>query len=407
MKAAVWLLFAGACLAQGFAQTFSQRGFLEVNSFAFPQTAPGDSGRFVFGALLRYEASYKLGSSLRIAGGLDARTDTHRQVEREFGLSWQDRSVRRPSLGVRRLSAAWAKGKLTAEVGKQFVRWGKADILNPTDRFAPRDYLNVVETDFLPITAARLTYGGQADSIDVVWSPRFTPSRTPLFGERWAALPQEIVARDRGARIPGGQQAGARWNHIGRRVEYSLSFYEGYNHLPLIDAALVQSFPPQVFIVREFPKLRMYGFDSALPLGPVTIKGELAYFGSSTPKADEYALYVVQVERQAGEWFFVGGYAGEAVTNRRSLLNFSPDRGFTKAFLGRAGYTIDANRGLALDVAARRNGDGLWMRLEYSQALGAHLRATAGFTWIRGEPGDFLGQYQRNSHAWLLLRYSF
>ena len=45
----------------------------------------------------------------------------------------------------------------------------------------------------------------------------------------------------------------------------------------------------------------------------------------------------MQLERQAGEWFFVGGYAGEAVTNRRSILNFSPERGFTKAFLGRAG----------------------------------------------------------------------
>ncbi|MSV30668.1 MAG: hypothetical protein EXQ52_18270 [Bryobacterales bacterium] len=378
-----------------------------MNSFAFPEASPGDSSRYVAGALLRYELSYKLGPSLRIAGGLDARSDTHRQVERGFGLSWQDRSVRRPALAVRRLSGTWVKGKLTAEVGKQFVRWGKADILNPTDRFAPRDYLNVVETDFLPITAARVTYGGQADSIDLVWSPRFTPSRTPLFGERWAALPQELVLHDRGARIPGGQQAGARWNHIGRKVEYAVSFYEGYNHLPLIDAALVPALPPRVFIAREYPKLRMYGLDGAVPFGPVTVKGEVAYFGSSSRKADEYALYVLQVERQAGEWFFVGGYAGETVTNRRSRFNFSPDRGFTRAFLGRAGYTIDTNRSVALDVAARQNGNGSWMRLEYSQALGANLRATGGFTWIRGDPADFLAQYRRNSHARVLLRYSF
>ena len=37
----------------------------------------------------------------------------------------------------------------TIEVGRQLVRWGKADILNPTDRFAPRDFLNVVHNEYL------------------------------------------------------------------------------------------------------------------------------------------------------------------------------------------------------------------------------------------------------------------
>ena len=30
------------------------------------------------------------------------------------------------------------------EAGKQLIRWGKTDILNPTDRFAPRDFLTVL-----------------------------------------------------------------------------------------------------------------------------------------------------------------------------------------------------------------------------------------------------------------------
>ena len=65
------------------------------------------------------------------------------------------------------------------QAGKQFIRWGKADILNPTDRFAPRDYLNVVDNDFLAITAARVTYGTQSDTFDLVFAPRLTPSRVP------------------------------------------------------------------------------------------------------------------------------------------------------------------------------------------------------------------------------------
>src|SRR5205823_9945691 len=101
--------------------------------------------------------------------------------------------------------------------------------------------------------------------------------------------------------------------------------------------------------------------------------------------ADEYALYVVQLERQVGEWFFVGGYAGEAITRRgASSSNFAPDRGLAKTMLGRADYTIDANRSIAFETAMRENGNGIWVKGEYSQLLGQHWRATLNLTFIGG-----------------------
>ena len=42
------------------------------------------------------------------------------------------------------------------------------------------------------ITALRATYGTQENTIDVVWSPRLTPSRIPLLNQRWANLPPGI-----------------------------------------------------------------------------------------------------------------------------------------------------------------------------------------------------------------------
>jgi hypothetical protein len=137
------------------------------------------------------------------------------------------------------------------------------------------------------------------------------------------------------------------------------------------------------------------------------VKTEAAYFTSRTRTADEYFQYVIQLERQSGEWSFVGGYAGEHVTEKRTPLDFAPDRGLARAFLGRAGYTIDANRSVALEAAIRQNGEGVWVRAEYSQLLGQHWRATAAFSLIRGNEDDFLGQYRRNSHLSLAFRYSF
>ncbi len=396
-----------ACSAS--AQFLSQRGFFETEFFGYPQTAPNDSAHALGEALFRYEAFYKPVAALRFAGAFDARTDTHRQDERKLHLSWWDREIRRPSFEVRRLSASYNRGGLTIELGKQFVRWGKADILNPTDRFAPRDFLNVVDNEFLGITAARITYERGGDTLDAVYQPRFTPARIPLFNQRWTVLPQSLPPgfqlADGGARYPGRGAAGARWNHIGTGFEYSASFYDGFNYLPII--VVLPSGPSAVALQRLYPRIRMYGGDFAVPLRPFTVKAEAAYNTSSTAQADNYVLYVIQLERQIGEWSLVGGYAGEAVTRRRSALEFAPDRGLARAFLGRATYTIDTNRSIAWEAAVRENGKGVWIKTEYSQAFGQHWRATANVTVIRGDPGDFLGQYRGNSHGLLTLRYSF
>jgi hypothetical protein len=118
-------------------------------------------------------------------------------------------------------------------------------------------------------------------------------------------------------------------------------------------------------------------------------------------------LYVIQLERQSGEWVFVGGYAGEVVTTSRGSLVFAPDRGLARSFVGRASYTIDPRRTVAAEGTIRRAGGGVYTKIEYSEARGQHWRVTAGAVVIAGHSDDFLGQYHRNGHLSLALRYSF
>lgn len=392
-----------------FAQNFTQRGYVETRGLFFPQTVQGDSSRAIGEAIFRWDVSYKLNENWKLNGMIDTRTDTHRQVEREARIDWQDRSLQRPALSLRRFSTSYSKKGLTVEIGKQFIRWGKADILNPTDRFAPKDFLEVINFDFLGVLAARATYERGGETFDFVYTPRMTPSRAPLGNQRWVVVPQElgtIPVTDRGNVYPGAGQVGFRWNHVGRGYEVSGSFFEGFNHLPSIDPEIV-SFPISVNVRRVFPRLRFYGADAAVPLPWFTVKGEAGYFTSSDRQTDEFLLYVIQLERQQGEWSFVGGYSGEYVTAQRNPFFFAPDRGVARTFLGRAGYTIDANRSFAVEAALRQNGDGGYLKGEYSQAFGQHWRATAGFVLLRGTPQDFFGQYRRNSHALLTIRYSF
>jgi hypothetical protein len=294
--------------------------------------------------------------------------------------------------------------------------------LNPTDRFAPRDYLTIVGDDFLAVTGARVIYERKGNTIDAVWVPRFTPSRMPLVDQRWTAVPTvvDLVAvADGGASYPRGSQAGLRWNHLGAGYEFSVSYYNGFNHLPLI-RTVVSPFPFTLNLVRTYPQMRMYGGDAAVPLRWFTVKGEIGYFTSRTPDAEEYGIYVLQIERQVGEWHFAGGYAGDFVTRTQTspalalpaapaspAPSFAPDRGLTRALLGRASYTIDTNSSLAFEAAVRQDAAGTWLKAEYSRATGAHWRATVEGNLIRGRPDDFLGQYARNSNINITFRCSF
>jgi hypothetical protein len=402
LRAAIFLAAPWILSAQ---LDFQQNGYVEYRGFGFPQTAYNDKAHIIGEAIIRYDVVYGLAPGWKLKGGTETRSDTHRQAEREFRLNIDDRGLRRPNFSIRRVSLMYTRGRFTAEAGKQLIRWGKTDILNPTDRFAPRDYLAVVDNDVLAVTAARVQYEGGSNKLEIVAQPVFTPSRAPLLNQRWTVLPQPmqpVTINDQGSRIPGGTQWGARWSHSGDSYDMSLSFFDGRNHLPLLEGNYQTG---QIDFRRFFPRMRMYGADVAVPLGWLTFKAESAYFTSTTKEADEYVLYVLQVGREVARWSFCAGYAGEAVTRNRNQWNFAPDRGLAGGFLGRAKYNIDAKRTVTFESAARTSG--LWLRSEYSESWGPNWGGTVGFTLLRGEPTDFLGQYRRNSFFNLSLRYSF
>jgi len=70
-------------------------------------------------------------------------------------------------------------------------------------------------------------------------------------------------------------------------------------------------------------------------------------------------------------------------------------------------YTVDPRQTVAIEGAARQNGDGVYIKGEYSRALAQRWRFTATAVGIGGHADDFLGQYKRNSHGSLALRFSF
>ena len=149
-------------------QSLSQRGFAEGRLFLFPQPAPNDPVRAIGDALVREEVFVKAAPWIQFAGGVDLRAGSHDEVDECWTIDASDRGLRRPRISVRRVSATMTRAWLTVDVGKQFIRWGKTDIVAPTDRFAPRDFLNVVDSDFIAVTGARAAVQHGGDTLDLV-----------------------------------------------------------------------------------------------------------------------------------------------------------------------------------------------------------------------------------------------
>jgi len=177
---------------------------------------------------------------LRFAAGAEVRANSHDQVEDGWRVDIGDRGLRRPRASVRRLVATFTRGPLTIDAGKQFIRWAKptSSIHRPVRaaRFPERR-----RRDFLAVTGVRGVVQVDADTIEVVWLPRFTASRVPLLDQRWTAVPAgaaSVPLVDGGATFPERSQTGVRYGHVGAAFEYSLSVFDGLNHLPNIQPSL-------------------------------------------------------------------------------------------------------------------------------------------------------------------------
>ncbi len=391
------------------AQEFSQRGFVALSGNIYPETFPIDSTQVIGGVLAQYEPKWRPKRWLTFRGSFDVGTDSHQQFARNLHFDWEDRSLRRSPVSIRELFAVFAHGGFTLMLGKQFIRWGEADFLNPTDRFAPSDLLNLVDQEILPVTAARIIYTHGENTFNAVWQPEFTPARLPLVNQRWTFLPRTyyfFTTQDQGSSFPRRSSFGARWSHSSAACEYSLSFYDGFNYFPNFNVQ-VGPVASHITYSRMYPSLRLYGGDLTAPFSPFTFKAEAAYYTSSTRNQNEYVLYLLELERQIHEAHITLGYAGEVVTAHGNALQYLGERGFARGVISHVQYTIDANRSLGLNAFVRQTGASSIVNPAYSQAFGNHWRATFSFTWLRGNVHDFLGQYHRNSFAKTELRYSF
>jgi hypothetical protein len=427
-----------AAVAYSLPTAFSQKrfeagGFLQAGAQFFARR-PNPADTYAIGSTrLQLWSRTSLTRYLSLRGTCDLQIDTHHDIDRDRWSDVSQRGLRIPAGALNELFADVKLGHFDLRVGRQAIRWGRADGFNPTDNLVPYDYLDTFADARLPVNAVKAdTYFG-GTRVEFAWVPTYTPTRLPLLGQRWfSTLPAtaevplvpggpqvtaELQYRDIGGHLPAttlrNSQWGARWNQIVPGAEFSVSFFDGYDDIAFLRPipGPLSLLPPrptmQVDLAREYYRVRVAGTDFASQFGPFGIRGEAAYFDQTDPANKDHLLYVVGLDRTWGDWFVIVQYADLYVPGRLVGPILFPDLALRSTVIGRVERTLGPSRSFEIKGALRlRDGDFV-LQPSYSVALTNRWRLKLAGTAFGGPKDGYLGQFRDNANVSTELRYSF
>lgn len=182
---------------------------------------------------------------------------------------------------------------LDVTVGKQRVRWGAADDLNPTDLVNGHDLSDLVEfTARVPTWALRADYYLADETLTAVWAPA---AHAPLMPRNGLALfrgalegltppgPRTLTSlEDRmeaPSRSPEDGVFGLRLSGYAHGVDYSVSFVDGSQGVPVpkrVELRPVDTGADELtgVVIHELPRARFVGGDLVTEIRGVRVWGE-------------------------------------------------------------------------------------------------------------------------------------
>lgn len=157
-------------------------------------------------------------------------------------------------------------------IGQQFIFWGSASWVNPTDVINPWDYANMsgeVEDYRLPVLAVNVQWYFERLTLQGVIIPGFTPSVMSYPPGTKVIYPDMKVNKP---------QLGLRGTSYSGNTDLSIYLYRGYDQLPSIQYSMDMSqLPPVPQFLAEYNPISLFGLDFIRPAGAWNIMGEAAY----------------------------------------------------------------------------------------------------------------------------------
>ena len=371
-----------------------------------------------------------IGENVSLRGSWEFGADSHSDVDERRWLDVDQRALRRSAGALGDLYVDVALGRLDLRLGKQEIRWGRADSFNPTANLTPFDYLDPLTARWLAAPAAKADLQMGESNIEVAWLPTFVPTRLPRLNRRWfpslpatgpapsangTATQVPVLYRDGDSRFPAvtldDGQWGARWNRFFSGGEVSVSWFDGFDDVAWFEPAVVADVRPEphllVTLNRDYGRVRVAGFDFATAVGYFGVRGEFAMFDDRDVKGRNRLVYIVGVDRAWREWFLVVEYADWVGARVSAFSERRPDLGLKRTVLARITRPVGPRQSVELQGAVRLRDSDFLVRPLYSRALTDLWRLELSVTIVVGSSEGYLGQYAQNDAAEVRLRYAF
>ncbi|MGQ9505959.1 MAG: DUF1302 family protein [Thermogutta sp.] len=352
----------------------------------------------------------------------------------------------------------WSPGPMELRLGKQIVRWGKADQLSPVDVLNPEDLREGVTWDLedrkIPVWMGRMRAFRGPFGLEGVLVPFFEPHDVNLFGTDWAifghltstvaadprvpvmlkeALKSFEVHRREPSQTLKNLQWGGRLTTETHGWDLAVSTFHGFDPMvhimrfPLENIHVNGSFSNEsvenalmtgVFTGPELEvrhrRTRMIGFDFETTLKNIGLRGEAAYFSARSLLTDELtstsfpAFFGVVGMDHAGpnDWYANLQLAYQRIggdTDR--ILYFEKDNVSINGELSKRWLRGDLEARLRYLIMLT-DGSSYW-----NPSLIYHrfrpLSFTLGLNLFAGPADTFLGHFRKNDQATVSARYDF
>lgn len=312
--------------------------------------------------------------------------------------------------------------------GKQIVAWGRADGINPTDNLTPRDYtVLLAETDEQRL-GTNAVYGNVffADraTLSLFATTSFLPSVVPL-----PTIPGAIVVENAPGSTIKNQEIGAKIDNAGGNVDWSVSYFNGYNLIPTL--RLVNTGPSEIVIAKNYNRIQVVGGDLAFNIDTFGVRGEFAYVNTDDRSGADYATInpMLSIVFGVDSAVATDGYANVQMIYRR-VFHYSPDANVGNAVesaLAAINATLNQQLaqdtyGASLKVTWKWLNDSLqaeatvvhympfpstYLHPLIRYAVTDNISLKLGLDRYWGKETSFFGSQKKNNNVFMELQYSF
>lgn len=317
-------------------------------------------------------------------------------------------------LAVRELYVQHKSEDLVIRAGRQIINWGKADLVNPTQRFATNNYRLRSSQPGLQqggVDALRVIKSMEGFTLDAVAATFGQGSKIPLGPLQQAGL----NAQDKGE---GGNAAvGLRLSNTDAVQEYSVSYFRGNDVMPVYRVGA------QLLSDPVHPKLQAFGADYAYNLGDYAIKVEAAYtrnLDKSVSLLPLDQLHVVAgVEQKLADYTISVLYSQKRVQDFQTAYLANPIARFNlnaldqlsksprDLFIRLSRVFDDLDGGFTVVLRKSLTDSSGAMVFQYEKVLLDGITLALGFDRFFGSSVTYTGALRRNNVGFAVIRISF